>query len=231
MTGTVHVDGLLHLAALTFVATVAYIGIDRIRQVQPDSFQNQLERAGARVKELLFRLDVKKADKDKLKDLYDKEPVHILCHVAKEKITLGMRRRIRHTVCRQWYIPILGYFRHRTDLVVVGILCFLSFIILLALTAASMWGLKSLFLIPVNYFALGSFVLLPCFLLWISITVALSVRLQQIDSICKKFEDEVEKYVNDIYHDALDAINRRLPNASGENNQGDDPKATGGGAE
>ncbi len=95
MSGAVHVDGLLHMAAMTVVATAAYIGLDRIRHHRPDNFHRQMDRVRARVKELLLRLDVKQADQEKLKELYDKAPVNILCHVAKEKVKLGAWRRLK----------------------------------------------------------------------------------------------------------------------------------------
>ncbi len=208
MGGTVHIDGLLHLAAITVVATAAYIGLDRVRR-EPDRFQRQLQDVRTRVHNLLLRLDVKQSDKSRLKDLFNKAPVYILCHVAEEPIELGWWRRGLHACHRQWHIPILGYFRRRTDIIVVAILSIMSYLIFVALIVASLLEAEKSF--PMATPVWLSFVFLAGTLLWMFITVALSYRLQQIDEICKRFEAQVDGYVDETYRDALKVINQRLP--------------------
>lgn len=214
MTVGVHVDGLLHLSAITLVGTAAYIGLDRVRRA-PDRFKDQLATVESRVKDMLLQLDVMEGNGLKLKDIFNRAPVHILCHVAGVKVELGALRRLLHAVHRQWYVPILGYFRRRADLIIVGIFCLISFVVFLALTAASVWDLPDFALFGVTidmpHAAEYTYILLSFMLLWIFFTVALSYRLQQIDNICLNLEGQVENYVRGIYRQAFDFVNKKAP--------------------
>lgn len=203
--GLLHIEGLLHLAGIVVVTTTAYIGIDRVRH-EADDFQKLLQQVRERVRAMLLRLDVKHNGKLTLKNIFDRSSVHILCHVAKEPIELGAGRRIIHALHRQKYVPILGYFRKRTDRIIVGVLAVISLFIFLVLTATAMLSAKHEYLVHFTWF---SFVFLSTAMIWIFATVACSYRLRHLDSTCRKFEGEAQAYVDEVFSDAMAAVAKR----------------------
>jgi hypothetical protein len=185
----VHLEGLLHLSALTSAVTIGYVGLDRIRIQLKD--EGALERAIAsvstRVEVLLRQLDVVETN-GYISFIYDFPPAYVLTHVAGMPVKQGWKRPYR-AICRQRHVPLIGYFRNRVDLKLVAasaVLCTLSFLIL---TAATIWDLPAI----TNKAVAGSlFVIYVSLLIWILISVAASYRLRHIGDVCQELEKEVD---------------------------------------
>jgi hypothetical protein len=195
-----HIEAMLHLAAMSVAAGAAYIGLDHIR-LERDRFRQALQSTQLRIASTLNRLDVMRdPEQAKLKDMFNTSAVHVLCHVAQVDIKLGWRRPI-HAVIRQWYVPMLNYFRRRADRAVVGNLLLMSLLSFFAITGATIWemGLPGP-LVAILYF----FYILT--IVWIFFTVTVSFRLHSISDICQALEERVNLYVQEVHADAAKTI-------------------------
>jgi hypothetical protein len=198
----IHVEAMLHLAAMAVAATAAYLGLDHVK-MERSSLGAELDRVTAEINLQLRASRILKGDQVQLKDVYDRAFVHVLCHVAKHKMTLGFWRRLGHVFHRQLYVPMLGYFRSRADRLVVMILLGISMVAFFTLTAAACWEITWLYDKETSKWLFVGFVLT---ILWVFFTIGISFRLQRISRTCKSFLAKVEAFRTDLRTDSATVI-------------------------
>ena len=130
---------LLHLVSLGVIITVGYIGLDRVRR-EPDPFWDELKEAEKKAEELLqSRLDITRGEGPiTLQKMADSRLVHlvyILCFLANIPIKLNIFQRCAHIIRRQRRLPLLGYYRSRTDRRIVRLFAIIEIITFLILSA------------------------------------------------------------------------------------------------
>ena len=226
-----HIDGLLHLTAMAVAISIAYMGVDRISG-EPDRFHTMLLAVTGRVRELVLQLDVKQTKKDtngddrkttQLKLIYDKHPMHVLCFVAKEPISLGWYRRLCHTYVREKQIPLLGYFRHRFDRKLVTTFGILSLIAFFAISYISVWDSITINLFFIRFVVTSEAIAMPIFILstvgisWILFSASVAYKLFNLDLICQGYEGEVRAAVEKFRNDVIADINH-FNDTIGKNN-------------
>ncbi len=183
------VGALLHLASMDVLVSAAYIGIDRIEH-EPDRFRSKLKETISDVQKLLLQLDVKQQGKLVLKDTYDGYPMRLLCHVAEEKISLGVSGRAFFFFRKLQHAPMLAYFKNGIDLAAVTFINFISTILFLVVSAICIWNFRY-----GSFFVTGSFIFLSASLVWIFFTAAVSYRLHNLHSLCQSYIVNVEAQV------------------------------------
>jgi hypothetical protein len=197
------VDGILHLATLTVAVMLGYLGLDRIHGVET-AFEDSINKVRSNVKDLLRQLGVAKTDEAiNVSFIYDFPGMYTLCHVAGLKVKHRWPwQRGTRAVLRLWHVPLLGYFRARSDLRVISFMSVTATLGFLLLTAQTIWDLGL-----ANRTAVGTFfALYVVMLLWIMFTVAASYRLRHIEPICKKLEGEVNARLDEVSRTLINRV-------------------------
>ena len=199
---------LLHLGALAVVLTAGYLGLDRIRAGR-HRFAEDLRRIEIAVAGLLLEMGVTRNDRVTLRRAYDSWEVHVLCFVANKPIRL----RWRWPVCfvlRQWYFPLLRYFRFKYDFWCVSVLLCVSIGLFLLANASIVW--------PTVGWPIYTRPILPlltpesCFLcftvatLWIVLTAVAGYRLLSIRKLCDELESRVKARIIEMAEDIKDTL-------------------------
>jgi hypothetical protein len=105
-------DAILHLQAVSLVVTAAYLGFDRVH-IERDQLHEILNLKSAMVNDLVNKLDITRGDGLSLKHAFQTFDVYVLCHVARIRIRLGFFKRPAHVLHRQYYVPLLEYYRRK----------------------------------------------------------------------------------------------------------------------
>jgi hypothetical protein len=193
-----HIEALLHLGALGVGISVGYIGLDRIRE-ERDKLKEEIDKVREEMRKLFLILDIKQSDKRKLKVIFSNYKTYVLCYVAEDEIRLRWRRPL-HVIHRQCYVPVLGYFRRRADLVVVTIIAIILTTCFVAFTAAALWDFATLLNSP---FPEIYFFMLVASMIWIFVTVAFSYKIRKIGIVCTALFETVRKNGKQIIDDGL----------------------------
>ncbi len=86
----VHVEGLLHLAAVAVALKIAYIGLDKVHKPETllvDSITNESKK----IRELIVnKLDVPQDNRITIPTHYDVRALHMLCYIADIKAKRGI---------------------------------------------------------------------------------------------------------------------------------------------
>ncbi len=205
------IGAVLHLGTMAVALTAGYLGLDRVRPEEADNFRKGLDAARARVEQLLMRLELKRDGRAELKPMFNVYQVHILCHVARVEVPLGCFWRAWHVCQRQFYVPMLGYFRHRTDRIVVGTLAVLSTLWLMLLSCGLVWH----FPIAEDEIVIkASWVAFTATIIWIFVTAGVSYRLQRIGAVCERLDAEISKRVIEFKEDVMGTLNHLAPQAA-----------------
>jgi hypothetical protein len=108
--------------------------------------------------------------------------------------------RITHVIHRQWYIPLLGYFRRRADLAIVGLMCAVITSMYFCLTWGLLWNFEPF---KSDAFLQFFYTILLVSFGWIFITTALSYRIRKIKTVCGDLAANVRKRRDEMIEEFL----------------------------
>ena len=144
MPDEVSLGALLHLSALSFAFTAAYLGLDELRP-DLDELRRGLIEVRDRVGRLLMRLDVSRGGGSKLKPIFDIPEIHALCRVAERRFKAAWYRKILYAIWSLRYVPMRKYFLRGDDRLTIGIFCAYSATVFGLLVASTLWDYCSTF--------------------------------------------------------------------------------------
>jgi hypothetical protein len=131
------ISQLMHLGAIAFVLSAAYVGLDRIQEKR-EPFREQLKQSCLEAKKYLTRQDLKKA-KWNTQKIFLTHPGFVLTRVAEPEIKLPLPWRIWHCFVRQYRLPLLNYIRFELDRRLTCLLCLMNLTAISIVAFAGMW--------------------------------------------------------------------------------------------
>ena len=190
-----HVEAMLHLAAMAVAVTAAYLGLDSVR-IRRDGFRRELDRFKRVINRRLTEVDVRRCGgaRAQLREVFNRSPVHVLCYVADMEMNLNVVRWAWHVIHRQRYVPMLSYFRNRFDRRLIFFLLCISSASFFWLTDAAIWEKNWIYEKEATAFLYWMYVAI---ILWIFLTVGVSIRLQSLSGTCDVLLAILDSYIAD----------------------------------
>lgn len=192
-----NIEGLLHLAGFVVLLSVAYLGLDKFEKFKTafDMIAPELARQRKRASDVLLALDIKETDIVKPDPLLGPFWQHMVCFITGIEHQFTTCYAIYFFIRRQKHIPLLNYFRNRWDTRIVGIAFVISLAGFLFLIATTLDFSLNMSPCSARLFFFGYIVII----LWILFSLSiLHWRLQNIDGICEKCYERIQRRMDEI---------------------------------